>query len=114
MISLVSKIREYIFPKIKEEETLNVVADIATTAIGKEVSQTPYLETCRRILQKHHLKLHTHAFGTNAEGKLKDISEALRECHQALHSDGVPRVSSTVTISTRTDKEQSLESRLKF
>ena len=99
-MSLVSRIREYLFSHKKTEAkpALQVVADIATTAIGQSASQSSHVKSCREILEKHHLKLNNHAFGTNAEGRLSDLEDALRECHQVLHSKGVPRVSTNLTI----------------
>lgn len=113
-MSFVSRIREFFFSpkKIEKQQAIEVVADVATSVIGKGTSLSPYVNTCREILQKHNLKLNPHAFGTNVAGNLSDLSDALRECHQRLHQEGVARVSTNVTISSRTDKKQSIESRL--
>lgn len=114
MIPFVSTIRGFFSSRKKQKiaEPMYVVADIATTALGKGASIAPYVQSCREILEKHHLKLNNHAFGTNAEGRLSDLEDAVRECHQVLHSKGVPRVSTNLTISSRTDKAQSLKTRL--
>lgn len=112
---LFSRIRDYFFPSKSQAdlmEGLNVVADIAVSPVGVGASISPYIKTCGEILKSHHLKVVTHAFGTNVEGKWADIQEALRDCHRTLHQQQVPRVSSTITFSTRTDKEQSLASRM--
>lgn len=113
-MSFVSTIRGLFSSRKKQKiaEPMYVVADIATTALGKGASMGHHVKTCREILEKHHLKLNYHAFGTNAEGRLSDLEDALRECHQVLHSKGVPRVSTNLTISSRTDKAQSLKTRL--
>jgi uncharacterized protein YqgV (UPF0045/DUF77 family) len=37
---------------------------------------------------------------------------ALRRCHDTVHQPGAPRVSTTMKLSTRVDREQSLEDKI--
>lgn len=118
MFSFVSKICRYWFPdksKISDVlDKLNVVADVSIVPVGVGTSLSPYVKTCTDILQKHNLETSTHAFGTNVSGKWADIQDAIRDCHRALHEQNIARVSTTVKISTRTDrKDQSVASRIK-
>ncbi len=93
----------------------NIVADVAISPIGVGSSLSSHVRTCGEILaSKHNLKTTMHAFGTNVEGNLKDIEAAVEDCIQTLHQkQKVPRVSATITICSRIDKEQSLENRIK-
>jgi uncharacterized protein YqgV (UPF0045/DUF77 family) len=40
------------------------------------------------------------------------VFAAIEACHRALHAMGCPRIFTTVTINSRTDKEQTLEDKL--
>ncbi len=118
MFSFVSRIRDYWFPVAKAStgdllDKLNVVADISIAPVGAGTSLAPYVQTCADIFAQHHLKVITHAFGTNVEGSWNNIQEAVRDCQRTLHEkDKVQRVSTTIQLSTRVDKPQSLESRI--
>ena len=37
---------------------------------------------------------------------------ALKACHERLHAMGAPRLSSTIRLGTRTDREQSMQDKL--
>jgi len=53
-----------------------------------------------------------HAFGTNIEGEWDEVMAAVKACHQQVHQMGRARVTSTLKIGTRTDREQSLEDKV--
>jgi uncharacterized protein (TIGR00106 family) len=59
------------------------------------------------------LKTALHANGTNIEGDWDEVFAAVRRCHEVLHDMGVPRVSATLRVGTRTDKVQSLEDKVR-
>jgi len=41
------------------------------------------------------------------------IIAAVKRCHEVIHGMGVPRVSSTLRFGTRTDREQTMEEKVK-
>jgi uncharacterized protein YqgV (UPF0045/DUF77 family) len=41
----------------------------------------------------------------NEEGPWTQVSQAIHDCHQAVHFQGVPRVATDIRIGTRTDRE---------
>jgi len=90
---------------------VNVVADLAINPHGV-ASSAPYLKSCVQILENHHLNPTIHAFGTNIEGKWSEIQAAVEECHRSLHAQNVTNVSSTLHLSTRVDKPNSIGQRL--
>src|SRR5664279_2215808 len=49
----------------------------------------------------------------NIEGDWDEVFAAVRRCHEVLHDMGVPRVSATLRVGTRTDKVQSLEEKVR-
>ena len=40
------------------------------------------------------------------------VFQAIEACHQAVHAMGCPRVYTNLKVSTRTDKEQTLEDKV--
>ncbi len=92
---------------------MKVIADLTVLPIGVGVSLGRYIAECERVLQKAGLKVKMHAYGTNIEGEWDEVMAAVKECHQALHALGVPRVSSSVKLGTRTDREQTMEDKLR-
>jgi uncharacterized protein YqgV (UPF0045/DUF77 family) len=40
-----------------------------------------------------------------AEGPWDQVSQAIHDCHAAVHAQGVPRIATDIRIGTRTDRE---------
>lgn len=83
-------------------------ADISIIPIGVGVSLSKYVAVCERVFREAGLDPHLHAFGTEIEGEWDAIMAAVRECHDVVHDMGAPRITTTVKLSTRTDREQTL------
>ncbi len=92
---------------------MKVIADLTVLPIGVGVSLGRYVAECERVLQKAGLKVQLHAYGTNIEGEWDDVMAAVKECHRVLHGMGVPRVSSSVKLGTRVDRDQTMEDKLR-
>jgi uncharacterized protein (TIGR00106 family) len=54
-----------------------------------------------------------HAFGTNIEGDWDSVFAAVKQCHEALHTAGVPRISTSMRFGTRIDREQTMEDKVR-
>jgi uncharacterized protein (TIGR00106 family) len=54
-----------------------------------------------------------HANGTGVEGEWEQVFAAIRDCHQALHEMGVPRISTTIKVGTRTDRQQTMDDKIR-
>lgn len=93
--------------------SMKVVADICVTPLGVGVSMSKYVVECVRVLRKAGLNPHVHAYGTNVEGKWERVFDALRECHRVVHAMGAPRISTTIRLGTRTDREQTIEDKVR-
>ncbi len=92
---------------------MNVIVDFCVVPIGVGVSLGSYIAECEKILRKAGLKTHLHGYGTNVEGEWDEVMQALKACHQKLHEMGVPRISSTVRLGTRVDREQTIEDKIR-
>ncbi|KAJ7172161.1 hypothetical protein C8R46DRAFT_1084979 [Mycena filopes] len=85
---------------------LYAVADFCLIPIGTgEPSVADYIAECQRVLEKSGLKYKMHGYGTNIEGPWTAVSQAIHDCHAAVHAHGAPRVATDIRIGTRTDRE---------
>jgi uncharacterized protein (TIGR00106 family) len=91
---------------------MKVIADLCVVPLGIGVSVSKEVAICERILKAAGLKTHLHAYGTNIEGEWDQVFAAIKQCHEALHAAGIPRISSTLKFGTRTDREQTMEDKV--
>lgn len=91
---------------------MKATAEIQVIPIGSGVSVRAEVERAHEILEASGIGAQLHGNGTNVEGELQDILEAVREVHETLHAEGTVRISSFIKIGTRTDKEPSLKGKL--
>lgn len=91
---------------------MQVIADFCLIPLGVELSLSPYVAQCQKILAKFSLKTEMHAYGTNLEGEWDEVLAAVKACHEELHRLGVPRISTSLKLGTRIDKKQSMKSKV--
>ena len=87
---------------------MKVIADLCVVPIGVGVSVSAYVAKCQQIIEEAGLTSHLHAYGTNIEGDWDRVMAAIKTCHEAVHDMGAPRISTTLRLGTRTDREQSM------
>lgn len=89
-------------------------ADISILPIGREgASLSDLLAAIARHLEtQDRVRFEMHAMGTSLEGDPADIFALAAELHALPFEDGIPRVYTVLKLDQRTDKEQTLESKL--
>lgn len=92
---------------------MKVLVDLCVVPIGVGLSVSKYIAECEKIFKEAGLKTLLHAYGTNIEGDWDEVMAAVKKCHKVLHNMGVPRISSTIRLGTRTDREQTMEDKIK-
>lgn len=92
---------------------MQVIVDFCVVPLGVGVSLGKYIASCEKILTRPGLKTQLHAYGTNIEGEWDEVFQAIKECHEALHKMGVPRISSSLRVGTRTDRDQTMEDKVR-
>jgi uncharacterized protein (TIGR00106 family) len=85
---------------------MNVIAQFTILPIGAGTSLSGYVAACERVLAGTGLTYELHANGTNLEGEWEAVMDAIKRCHDTLHAMGVPRISTNLTLGTRTDRPQ--------
>jgi uncharacterized protein (TIGR00106 family) len=91
---------------------MRALAEIQVIPIGAGVSVRQEVKRAHELIASCDLKVQLHAYGTNVEGDLDTILEAIRKVHETLHAEGTKRLSTNVKIGTRTDKDVNLEKKL--
>ncbi len=92
---------------------MKVIADISVVPIGAGVSLSKYVAACQPILSEAGLNPKLHGYGTNIEGEWDVVFEAVKRCHERVHEIGAPRITTTIKLGTRIDRESSLEDKVK-
>lgn len=91
---------------------MKVIADLCVVPLGVGLSVSEYVAECHRVLKKAGLKIELHAYGTNIEGEWDDVMAAVKSCHEAVHRMEVPRITSTIKLGTRIDRDQTMEDKI--
>ena len=92
---------------------MKVLLDLCVVPIGVGVSVSEYIAACQGVLKDAELKHEMHMYGTNIEGEWDEVMAAVKKCHEVVHKMGAPRISSTIRLGTRIDKNQSMEDKIK-
>ncbi len=92
---------------------MRVIVDLCVVPLGVGVSLGKYIAACEKVLQQAGLKTQLHAYGTNIEGEWDEVMQAVRRCHETLHNMGVPRISSSIRLGTRTDRIQTMDDKIR-
>ena len=91
---------------------MKVIMDLTVSPFGVGLSVSKYIAACHEIFDTAGLKTNLHAYGTNIEGEWNDVFNAVKQCHEKLHEMGVPRLTSSIKVGTRTDKEQTMDDKI--
>ena len=91
---------------------MKVIIDLCVVPIGVGVSVSKYVAECQRVLIEAGLEHSLHAYGTNISGQWDEVFAAVKTCHERVHALGAPRITTTIKVGTRTDKEQSIQAKI--
>jgi uncharacterized protein (TIGR00106 family) len=91
---------------------MKALAEVQVIPIGSGVSVRREVQRAHEILRASPLQVQLHAYGTNVEGELADILDAVRRIHETLHAEGTVRLSTAIKLGTRTDKDPTLSAKL--
>jgi uncharacterized protein (TIGR00106 family) len=88
---------------------MQATADLQVIPIGQGVSVRKEVMQVVQLLSQYPLIIKSHAAGTNLEGELNSILEAVSKVHEELHKSGTVRIVSHLKLETRTDKIPTLD-----
>ncbi|MBV9746078.1 MAG: MTH1187 family thiamine-binding protein [Acidobacteriia bacterium] len=92
---------------------MRVIADLCIVPLGVGLSVSKEIAACERVLSEAGLKIRLHAYGTNIEGEWDEVFAAIKRCHEVVHAMGAPRISSSLRFGTRTDRDQTMDEKIR-
>ena len=91
---------------------MKVIVDLCVVPLGVGLSVSKYVAACERVIKEAGLKSMLHAYGTNIEGDWDDVFAVVKQCHEAIHEMGAPRITTTIKLGTRVDRDQSMKDKI--
>jgi len=91
---------------------MKVIMDLCVVPMGVGISVSKYVAACHEVLRDAGLKTELHAYGTNIEGDWDTVMGAVKVCHEKIHIMGAPRITTTIKLGTRTDRQQTMEDKV--
>ena len=92
---------------------MQLIIDLCVVPVGVGVSVSKYVAACQKIFEDSGLSYKMHSYGTNIEGEWDTVMAAVKRCHETVHEMGAPRISSTMRMGTRTDRDQTMDDKVK-
>ena len=92
---------------------MNVIVDLCVVPVGVGTSVSRFVAACQQVLQEAGLEHELHAYGTNVQGDWDAVFAAVKRCHEVVHELGAPRITTTLKVGTRTDREQSMADKVR-
>jgi len=86
--------------------------DLCVVPIGVGTSVSSYVAECERIIMDAGLERQLHAYGTNVSGDYDEVMAVVKKCHERIHEMGAPRITTTLKMGTRIDREQSMQDKI--
>jgi uncharacterized protein (TIGR00106 family) len=87
---------------------MKVIIDLCVVPLGVGLSVSEYVAACQKIIQGAGLRSSLHAYGTNIEGEWDAVFDAVKKCHETVHKMGASRITTTIKVGTRTDRDQTM------
>ncbi|WP_136247669.1 MTH1187 family thiamine-binding protein [Halomonas borealis] len=91
---------------------MDVIVDLCVVPMGVGVSVSPQVAACQRVIEASGLEYRMHAYGTNIEGPWDEVMAVVKRCHETVHEMGAPRITSTLKLGTRIDREQHMNDKV--
>ncbi|WP_415902166.1 MTH1187 family thiamine-binding protein [Neptuniibacter sp. QD29_5] len=91
---------------------MKVMIDICIVPLGVGVSVSEYVAACQKVFDEAGLSHQMHAYGTNVEGGWDEVMLAVKQCHEIVHEMGAPRITTSMRLGTRTDREQTMQDKV--
>ena len=92
---------------------MKVIIDLCVVPVGVGVSVSRHVAACQQVLEDAGLSYNMHAYGTNIEGEWDGVFAAVKRCHEVVHQMGTPRISTSINLGTRIDREQTMDEKIK-
>ena len=92
---------------------MKAMIDLCVVPLGVGVSVSEYVAACERVICDAGFEAHLHPYGTVFEGDWDAVFATVRRCHEVVHDMGAPRVTTTIRVGTRTDRDQTMRDKIR-
>lgn len=92
---------------------MHVIVDVCVVPVGVGVSVSKHVAACEQVFTKAGFDPILHPYGTVIEGEWDEVFAAVRRCHEVVHEMGAPRISTSMRLGTRTDREQTARDKVR-
>lgn len=89
-----------------------VIVEVSFVPLGTGVSLSAYVAQALRLIKESGLNHELHSMGTNVEGDWEEVMGLLRRCMDRMFEMGAPRLSTSIKVSERRDKEYAMEAKV--
>ena len=89
-----------------------MIVEVTIVPLGVGASLSAHVAEVVRLIRESGLKCETHAMGTNIEGEWDEVMGLIKRCHDRLLEMGAPRITTTMKLSLRQDKQGSIKQKL--
>jgi len=89
-----------------------MIIELLVVPIGVGTSLSEYIAAVVKVIKDSGFKYESHSMGTNIECEWDDLTPLVKECHDVLKSMGVKRISTSLKISERVDKDYTMRGKL--
>lgn len=91
---------------------MHAIVGFTLVPIGAGISVSPYVAALERVLERSGLTFEVNCNSTNIEGEWDEVFAVLKQCHEAVHGAGAPRIHTCIQVGTRVDREQRMADKL--
>jgi uncharacterized protein (TIGR00106 family) len=91
---------------------MNVMMYMCVIPLGVGVSLSEFIAKCQRVIQDSGMKHQMHPYGTVIEGEWDAVFAVVKACHEIVHEHSAPRITTTLKVGTRTDREESMSDKM--
>ncbi|MFZ7104040.1 MAG: MTH1187 family thiamine-binding protein [Peptococcaceae bacterium] len=88
------------------------IAELVVVPLGTGTSISKYVAQCHEVLDRSGLKYQLTPMGTVVEGSLAEIMAIAEKMHEVPFQNGAQRVSTSIRIDDRRDKEITMEGKI--
>lgn len=91
---------------------MSVLLEFSMSPFDKGESLGEYVARSLDIVDKSGLPYRLTPMGTVIEGEWDEVMAAVKRCHEVVHAMGAPRITTSIRLGTRTDREQTMQDKI--
>jgi len=90
-----------------------IIAEVVVVPLGTGTSISKYVAQCHEVLDNSGLKYQLTPMGTIIEGPMDKVMDIVQKMHEVPFLNGAERVSTSIRIDDRRDKQLTMEGKIK-